>query len=60
MEDLDLWLDFLKSAEAGIAINRVVFRKPTITTFSDSSELGIRGFCPKTGIGWCHMFSPEE
>ena len=60
MDDLDLWLEFLASAAAGISINRVIFRKPTITTFSDSSELGIGGFCPKTGIGWRHMFSPEE
>ena len=60
MDDLDLWPDFLKSAGAGILINRVVFRKPTITTFSDSSELGIGGFCPTMGIGWRHMFSPEE
>ena len=52
MDILNLWLDFLKSAEEGISINRVFFRKPTITSFSDSSELGIGGFCPKTGIGW--------
>ena len=60
MDDLDLWLDFLKLAEAGISINRVIFRKPTITTFSDSSELGTGGFCPSTGIGWRHVFSPKE
>ena len=60
MDDLNHWLDFLKSTEEGISINIFVFRKPIITTFSYSSELGIGGFCPKTGIGWRHMFSLEE
>ena len=60
MDDPNLWLDFLKSTEDGISINRVVFRKPTITTFSDSSELGIGGFSTKTGIGWRYQLSPEE
>ena len=32
MDNLELWLSFLESAEKGISINRVVFRKPTITT----------------------------
>ena len=27
MEDMDLWLEFLKSAKEGISINRIVFRK---------------------------------
>lgn len=60
LDDLALWLDFLQSAHHGISINRVIFRKPTITTFSDSSEHGIGGFCPQTGIGWRYLFSPEE
>ena len=52
MDNLELWLSFLKSAAKGISINRVIFRKSTITTFSDASEAGIGGFCPKTGIRW--------
>ena len=60
MDDLELWLSFLESAAKGISINRVVFRKPTITTFSDASEAGIGGFCPKTGFGWRYLFTDEE
>ena len=60
MVDLELWLSFLESAAKGISINRVVFRKPTITTFSDASEAGIGGFCPKTGFGWRYLFTDEE
>ena len=33
-DDLILWLEFLQSAKAGISINRIVFRKPIIATFS--------------------------
>jgi hypothetical protein len=36
MKYLELWLSFIKSAAAGISINRVIFRKPTIITFSDA------------------------
>ena len=37
-----------------------MFRKPTITTYSDASEAGIGGFCPKTGTGWRYLFTEEE
>ena len=60
MRDLTLWLAFLDSAEKGISINRVVFRKPTITTSSDASEAGVGGYCPKTGVIWRHRFTDEE
>jgi hypothetical protein len=60
MGDLQLWLSFIESAQRGISINRVVFRKPTITTFSDASEAGVGGFCPKTGVMWRHRFTEEE
>ena len=60
LDDLELWLEFLLSEKYGISINRVIFRKPTITTFSDSSECGIGGFCPQTGIGWRYRFIEEE
>ena len=56
MDNLTLWLEFLKSAKECIPINRVIFRKPTLTTFSDSSEIGIGGFCPQICILWHHFF----
>ena len=37
-----------------------MFQKPSITTFSDSLEIGSGGFYPQTGIGWRYRFSPEE
>ena len=60
LADLDLWLEFLTSARDGISMNRVVFRKPTQITFSDSSEIGISGFSPHTGIAWRYRFTEEE
>ena len=60
LADLDLWLEFLTSARDGISMNRIVFRKPTQITFSDSSEIGISGFSPHTGIAWRHPFTEEE
>ena len=60
MEDLRLWLSFIESAEEGISINRVVFRKPTIVTYSDASEAGIGGYCPKNRVAWRHRFTEEE
>ena len=59
-DNLRLWISFLESAERGISINRVVFRKPTLVSFSDASEAGIGGYCPKTGIGWRYKFTDEE
>ena len=60
MEDLTPWLEFLKSVKEGFSINRVIFRKPTLTTFSDSSKIGIGGFCPQTGIMWRYFFTEAE
>ena len=60
MDDLILRLEFLESAKEGISINRVIFRKPTLTTFSDSSDTGIGGFCPQTGIMWRCCFTEAE
>ena len=60
LDDLTLLLEFLNSAKAGISINRIVFRKPNIITYSDSSEVGIGGFSPHTGIGWRYQFTLEE
>jgi len=60
IDDLNLWLEFLISAKDGISINRVIFRKPNIITFSDSSEAGIGGFCPQTGVMWRYRFTETE
>ena len=60
LDDMTLWLEFLDSAKAGISINRVIFRKPTLVTYSDASERGIGGFSPTTGIGWRYEFSTAE
>ena len=60
LDDLTLWLEFLESAKKSISINRVIFRKPTLTTFSDSSKIGIGGFCPQTGIMWHYFFTEAE
>ena len=60
LEDLTLWMEFLYSAKTGILINRTIFRKPNIITYSDASEVGIGGYSPHTGIAWRYDFTPEE
>ena len=60
IEDINLWIEFLDSAKDGISINRIIFRKPTLITYSDSSEQGIGGYSPFTGIGWRYRFKEEE
>ena len=59
-EDLKLWLEFLGSANKGISINRIIFRKPNLISYADASEAGISGFCPQTGILWRYKFSDIE
>ena len=59
-EDLKLWLRFLDSAERGISINRIVFRKPNVISFTDASGAGMGGFLPTTGIAWRHRFTDAE
>ena len=60
LADLELWLEFLDSAKKGISINRIIFRKATLVSFSDASETGIGGFSPHTGIAWRCKFSKDE
>jgi hypothetical protein len=60
LDDLILWLEFLTSAEKGISINRIIFRKPSLVTFADASEIGICGYSPKTTILWRYQFTPLE
>ena len=59
-EDLKLWLCFLDSAERGISINHIVFRKPNVISFTDASGAGMGGFSPTTGIAWRHRFTDAE
>ena len=60
VEDLKLWMIFLELACRDISINRVVFRKPTIASFSDALRIGIGGFWPKTSVAWRHEFSNAD
>ena len=59
-EDLNLWLEFLASAAAGISLNRIVFRKPTQQSLSDASPWGMGGHSPSTKIAWRYEFTEEE
>ena len=58
--DLALWLNFLHSAKDGISLNRVVFRKPTLQSYSDASEFGIGGYSPSTGVAWRYEFTESQ
>ena len=59
-QDLRLWLDFLSAARDGISLNRIVFRKPTLQSYSDASEFGIGGYSPSTGVAWRYEFSEAQ
>jgi hypothetical protein len=60
IKDLRLWIEFLTKAKNGISINEVVFRKPTCTAISDSSEIGIGGYSFNSNILWRYQFTIEE
>ena len=51
IEDLRLWLDFLKKANKGVSMNLLTFRKPTNTYRSDACEHGLGGFSEQ-GHAW--------
>lgn len=59
-EDLILWQKFLLKAKKGISINNIIFRTPTSTSLSDSSEFGIGGYGHTSGIMWRYEFTTEE
>ncbi|OEU12035.1 hypothetical protein FRACYDRAFT_245162 [Fragilariopsis cylindrus CCMP1102] len=44
LEDLALWLAFLAQARAGISMNGLTIRNPTILSISDSCPYGLGGF----------------
>ena len=50
--DLKLWIQFLQYASAGISINNIVFRKPSIHFYSDACQIGIGGYCVQNGKAW--------
>ena len=56
--DLLLWLDILRVVEAGININLTVFRKVTVTIWSDACEAGMGGIT-SSGLAW-RFAIPEE
>ena len=56
--DLLLWLDILRVVEAGININLTVFRKVTVTLWSDACEAGMGGIT-SSGLAW-RFAIPEE
>jgi hypothetical protein len=51
IEDLKLWLDFLRSARTGIFTNLIVTRQPSRHCFSDSCPYGIGGW-NTSGRAW--------
>ena len=57
LDNLLMWLESLKSANAGIHIKRVIFWKPTLITFYATSEIGMGGHYPMVGLSWCYHFS---
>jgi hypothetical protein len=51
IEDLKLWLAFLRSARTGISMNLIVTRQPSRLCFSDSCPYGIGGWNTR-GRAW--------
>jgi hypothetical protein len=51
IDDLKLWLDFLRSARTGISMNLIVTRQPSRLCFSDSCPYGIGGWNTR-GRAW--------
>jgi hypothetical protein len=44
LDDLNLWIDFLVQAQAGISLNRITARPPSQICWSDSCPFSIGGF----------------
>ena len=59
-KDLQLWLNFLDKANAGISINNIIFRQVTSLNLSDSCEMGIGGYGHQSSIGWRYEFTTDE
>jgi hypothetical protein len=51
IDDLKLWLDFLRSDRTGISMNLIVTRQPSRLCFSDSCPYGIGGWNTR-GRAW--------
>ncbi len=50
--DLETMIFFLNSAQAGLSMNNLVLRQPTLIYRSDASEFGIGGYNLTSGIAW--------
>ena len=52
VDDLHLWKKFLQHAAAGVSINNIVYRTPTLTFRSDACPSGMGGICFESGRAW--------
>ena len=59
LSDLNLWLELLRRANAGISMNLVVTRRPSRISWSDSCPFGLGGFLLRSGRAW-RLRIPEE
>jgi hypothetical protein len=59
LEDLVLWKDLLKRANAGISMNLIVTRRPNRICWSDSCPFGLGGFLLRSGRAW-RLRIPKE
>ena len=58
ISDLQLWLDFLKSAQNGISMNLLSYRVPTHVYRSDACEHGLGGYSA-SGKAWRLIFPSD-
>jgi hypothetical protein len=59
LEDLSLWLDFLKQAQLGISLNILTTREPTTLYRVDACKHGIGGFNVFHGPAWRFPITPD-
>jgi hypothetical protein len=55
LEDLELWLKFLRKAADGISINKLVCRWLTRIVRVDACPRGMGGYCLQSGIAWRYL-----
>jgi hypothetical protein len=58
-EDLDLWLFLLRKAGAGVSLNLMTYRQPSVIFRVDACEHGVGGYDLATGTAW-RFEIPEE
>ena len=59
LSDLNLWLELLQRANAGISMNLILTRRPSRICWSDSCPFGLEGFLLRSGRAWL-LRIPEE